>query len=67
MRGDRLPRMSKFLGDFEAGGTLGVTIGSLPAAHRGGFAAHLPVAVIGVAVAQAVAGDAARPCDPACK
>jgi len=56
--GDRLAGVTEFFGNFETGGPVGVAVGRGAAPHRGGLAGDLLVAVVGVAVAQAVAGDA---------
>ena len=65
MGGDRFAGVAELFGDFEAGGPVRVAVRGSAAAHRGGLAGDLPVAVVGVAVAQAVAGDAVGPRDAA--
>ena len=57
--------MTKFFGDFKASSLIGIRVGRCSAPHWRGLAGKLLVAVVGIAVAQAVAGEAVCPCDPA--
>ena len=65
MGGDTFSGMAEFFGDFKASGLIGIRAGRRSAPHWRGLASKLLVAVVGVAVAQAVAGEAVCPRDPA--
>ena len=57
--------MTEFFGDFKASGLIDIRAGCCSAPHWRGLAGKLLVAVVGVAVAQAVAGETVCPRDPA--
>jgi hypothetical protein len=62
---DGFAGVAEFFGDLEAGGAVGLPVRRLATADRRGLAGELLVAVVGVAMPEAMAGEAVLPGDPA--